>query len=1448
MTWRARALEEKLPKEALYHFVKALQTDRMIAVTGSMVTRALGYPSWPEFCLAVAEIARELKGEILNKRGNEPRIQAELCLAVAEFARGLRGEIHGKRGDEPRIQVSDRTALRLFELIDDYANAVDRAVESRKRTIDLRVTLWRLYDVFGMLDTLMLSERSGLVSSLQYHRPALQLFEERIARMFEGRVNIDLEREPTPVHQLIAALGIKRYVTLNYDFELEAALMLRADEREFLRFAESKFTKKPGAAPVGPSRTARAKAFAGRAMLEMPDDGTIRSFASFVGDEGTGKPIIRTARHILHRRMTNGHFVESNIVDRERPDRLLEFSIGSTEVDRHILHLHGRADAPESLVAHIRQYDRLYRLDDLYRDPFDYGLKVLFGGNPILFVGVGMSEPEVNQTLQYFVSNSPLRRPAPLFLLWTASEIDDDEERKVYMHDRRTDWWSRLGVRVIFDEDLVDPDDGAASATAAEALGDAALAVPPPPPADSGEESEAVRRRNLVRTMAKLPDLVTRLSKRPYRREWQKAATAAAGAAPPQQAPTANVPAGGEETRGSSDVAHWRSLRGRLELQSEPVLPYRLWGPVKLLQLAKKEGDDDPLPLAAPGREATSSVLFAYADVGYGRGKLAELIGQMSEGNRKLGKDVVLGAAKQHRLIIHAGFSYDSDAMLNGIAHFLRLRMPKSAAEMENPMCRERHFADGKLFNADPPALIVINGADRFFGLNGMPLSAELDHLIRCALAHTGEIRVQFLLLGTQRIRPYVQLLGKRLHRLDPTRRPKRNLQGSGRLGALGRRGRFLDSLYLNWVAHCFAEKRRLRLTDPPQKIKEGKRERCREFVRRTDITPAAAAVISRAIDHDRDAVFRHFFAAYLSPLLLENLGIHCPETFEVLRTLSFIGAPVEAGVLLHAPKVWAMLAENPSLDNSDPGTDMRTEEVICTRFADVIEDLIELGLVLEVDPHHPLKAEIDGGDVEAGQAGKSRADAGGEQAACASARAVLLKRIGLHRSLATYLRDQHGAPINDAKLATTFNMSLFMSEQGDNYTPEPSFHQEIGILVDSLIGAWHDVKRFHYIVCRDHFDETSKMLGEGGLATSPRLSDLYIHPQDRGNAAPSVYGRSSREAAACLRAALLLVRGYFSTGTLLKLDTQIERNRADRDGALTEHAARIDRMLESFGNIGSARTIFREALGRGESDFDEAERNRRRALVEAHMGPAPFYADDLIWLFNERGVIAMAQGQLFEARDALSLARDLNRTEVETDGYFGHNARRIAINMVGTQLERGKPKAAAKLLDSIDLSINDASWCRRAKKKAKSARPDRVARIRALFGNPAIDLPMHGTAKFTREEMMIVGMTTGYRGLTAQQRGKYHEAGLLYDSAIAILRSLGEQRVQAHFERHRAILQGFFGDFAEAQKLASKAMAVAQAARQMDILHRTRVVWANYSYQTASDAAARSTAIENIK
>jgi tetratricopeptide (TPR) repeat protein len=1382
--------DRRMRDESLRAFVKAIHTDRMVAITGAMSTERLGYPTWREFVIAYALIADSLANEILDKRGRDRR-------------------------ENDGWQISSNTLLEnISERARRLINDMTAKGDAGGILADQRVSMWTLHELFRAVDREMRHTRAGLVIQNRYQGLALEEFERRVGAIFVSRMRSKAMRsKAAAIRPLIESLGIKRFATLNYDLELERALMLRADERELVTTAEKtrgeeidsrveKAVLDPGIENLfvcqDPSKVKsqseldeikrRACLFAAKhkSFKQAPlwpakkqEYGQLDSVRDFIGSPRSGKPILRSDRGKLSRTMGDGVHVESDMADRERPDHLFEFAIGSTEISKHIFHLHGRADMPATMVANIRQYDRLYRLDDLYRDPFDHGLRMLIGGNPVLFVGIGMSEFEINDYLQYFVSNTPIRRPAPIFVLWNRQEhqkSDDDWRR--FKIARRLDFRVRLGAYLIFEDDFVAPNIPAAL--------------------DSPEltRASADPRDSLPKLIAALPALVDRVDRRISR-----------------------------------CPDRWRSIAQRLVQASRNNQPSRLWGSFLLAESVDSSGFS--LPASCGAQKKVSKLIFAASKNGFGRGALSEYILQRQVCNFPIGDSCIANSDKVDRLLVNAGFSYDSDAMLSGIARFLAMRADDKPEDYLE--CREKRIADGSLLRMSRQTLVIINGADRFFGSEGAPLSAEFDHFLRCV--HAKSANLQVLLLCTSRMRRYCEMMGYRLESLTGLR--AESSPSGPREGEVA--GANLNSSYLEWVRGRFAEAAQMRLGNDPER-------RNTRNAADYHISAAAEAMLRRTEAIDREAQKRTFFEAFLSPPLLRALGLNCPATFEVLRTLSFIGAPVEGAVLLYAPKVRAMLAERSESEDETKDwldgsrTDAHDNKTIRRKLSELLTRLCDLGLLIKVTPHDPL-AERPGGLQEESEI-------------------ALTDRYGMHRSLASFVRDRHGAPINDAKLATTFNMSMFMSEPSDSITPEPTFHDELGDLVDTLVGAWHDIARYRGFSnaelssgvyrgeSRVDSDLGKRLVSEFAeieRKTDLAVEDLYVADEDGPRAIENLPLHIHRDAAACLRAGLAVVRGYYSTGALLRFDRSDRIASTDRDGALTEHAQRLDRLISVFGDIATARSITQRVFSGNLSKLnkEDPQRSEREGVFEALIGPEPFYADDLVWLLNERATVALAKGHLFSARDALSEAARVNSAHVEKS-YHGHNWRRIAISQVSVRIERGSLIPAERLLDEIEVAVNTAPWCKAMTEQAQPG-DSRVCRIRRVVEHEEFG-PLVGTREFTREEMFIVAMTTGYRGLIAHLRGRYHEADAYYASAVLMLRRLGEQRAYAHFQRHRATLEAFFGDKAKALSEIEHAISAAQAARQMDILHRSRVVRADLIRDTSQDQAKRRHALGEIK
>ncbi|WP_179505802.1 MULTISPECIES: SIR2 family protein [unclassified Sphingomonas] len=227
--------------------------------------------------------------------------------------------------------------------------------------------------------------------------------------------------DKTVLETLLHDLNIDRTITLNYDLEAELEYSHRAPPRD--------------------------------------GDGlnALGALGNLDHDPASGSII---------KRLPGARSLVSDIFNRERTDRLIEFAVGSADHEYHVLHLHGRADAFDSMVVSYRDYDRLYRRGGLSKAPFEHALQLLFAGNPILFVGIGMTEADVNRTLHDYVGNHPYRRVTPTFLLWNSYGRRDEGGNPVPGIDQdacdvfRLDMLHRLGVLTIFSHELEGADEG----------------------------------------------------------------------------------------------------------------------------------------------------------------------------------------------------------------------------------------------------------------------------------------------------------------------------------------------------------------------------------------------------------------------------------------------------------------------------------------------------------------------------------------------------------------------------------------------------------------------------------------------------------------------------------------------------------------------------------------------------------------------------------------------------------------------------------------------------------------------------------------------------------------------------------------------------------------------------------------------------------------------------
>jgi tetratricopeptide (TPR) repeat protein len=136
-------------------------------------------------------------------------------------------------------------------------------------------------------------------------------------------------------------------------------------------------------------------------------------------------------------------------------EQLALFVLGHVDDGENmVFHCHGSLEEPASLIVTERDYQRWYLAENTpggadFRQTFD----LLFGSNPILFVGFSLSDDDLLRQLRTFTaSNQDNTRMRPVFALFP-ERMTGDPERNTIELERRRDVYEfmseRYGIHVI---------------------------------------------------------------------------------------------------------------------------------------------------------------------------------------------------------------------------------------------------------------------------------------------------------------------------------------------------------------------------------------------------------------------------------------------------------------------------------------------------------------------------------------------------------------------------------------------------------------------------------------------------------------------------------------------------------------------------------------------------------------------------------------------------------------------------------------------------------------------------------------------------------------------------------------------------------------------------------------------------------------------------------------
>ena len=255
----------------------------------------------------------------------------------------------------------------LIELIEDFHTDAaelisrDSAAISALSKVDWDVARFReqFSDQFlsrksGKLrkPTKLATEVRGLGVTAKAHAHAIDKDRVDIDRIDAARV-------------LRRRLGMRRFLTLNYDLELE--LMLFEEGRST---PEADFTR----------------------------------FRNYVLQkfEGSGEPDFERGRAVTLEG-ASGRVIRSTTSRKETLADLFSFGAFPTNYDASVHHLHGRIDDPENMIVTPGDYQRIYYGASDQKKTFDEARHAVFTGSDIFVLGMGTKEHDVLEPLRDFL-------------------------------------------------------------------------------------------------------------------------------------------------------------------------------------------------------------------------------------------------------------------------------------------------------------------------------------------------------------------------------------------------------------------------------------------------------------------------------------------------------------------------------------------------------------------------------------------------------------------------------------------------------------------------------------------------------------------------------------------------------------------------------------------------------------------------------------------------------------------------------------------------------------------------------------------------------------------------------------------------------------------------------------------------------------------------------------
>lgn len=415
--------------------------------------------------------------------------------------------------------------------------------------------------------------------------------------------------------------------------------------------------------------------------------------------------------------------------------------------------------------------------------------------------------------------------------------------------------------------------------------------------------------------------------------------------------------------------------------------------------------------------------------------------------------------------------------------------------------------------------------------------------------------------------------------------------------------------------------------------------------------------------------------------------------------------------------------------------------------------------------------------------------------------------RFVLHPAMKTFLTRQMAFRTPEQGYTNTFVFSIYAAQPTDVALLATDVQETVDQFLDEIVQAW---RVYPITPIQELLEETA----EGPAAQPDQIDSVYREAIEgaysfRAKTARGFLARASADMPLCYRAAYGVLRQLRPFSVLVRMESKFGATAiSPPQSPFDETNLRIKRLIEGMISSQMARKKVAEISTKPEDDTSFDRKIYRPFAKKGDwecrhpvntFGPLDepepaLYPHEVAWLWNERGVIALAQGKLYDAIPYFDFALKL-MAKHEGKDQNGPGAARIRLNLAFSQIERGNLRRAATMLKAVKAFSRDIAGLDSDEPQAEPAR-----------------------------RHIVLPIAHGFLGLIDHLSGDLQAAKEKYLSALAPLEKLSRNRACAIFRKYLADLHLAMGDTDAAEDELDRAIFSAETMMQQDQLHMIRL------------------------